>query len=92
MCKNLADTEIHIFEDNISMVVLLHVYIQSCNKFREKIVLEKVYVTISDQLCLSIQYFASIISISAKSHISAPLQKAGNQGSREIAYILADTL
>jgi len=31
MCKNVADTDIHIFEENISMVVVLHVYIQSCN-------------------------------------------------------------
>ena len=37
--------------------VVLYVYVQSCNlskAFREKIVLEEVYATIVDQLCLSV--------------------------------------
>jgi len=29
MCKNLADTDLHIFDENMSMAVVLHVYIQS---------------------------------------------------------------
>jgi len=29
MCKNLADTDIYIFEENMSMVVALHINVQS---------------------------------------------------------------
>jgi len=60
MCKYVADTNMHISEENMSMVVVLHVYVQSYNlnksitKFREKIVLEEVYDTILDQLHLSV--------------------------------------
>jgi len=31
MCKNVADTDIHIFEENLSVVVVLHAYVQSCD-------------------------------------------------------------
>jgi len=39
MCKILAGTDLHIFEENVSLVVVLYVYIQNYNqnKFKEKI-------------------------------------------------------
>ena len=51
MRKDLADTDIHIFEENMSMIVVLHVYVPSYNHL-----LHEIYDTIIllDQLRLPV--------------------------------------
>ena len=44
MCTNLAATDTYFFAVNVSIVVVLHVYVLSSNLFvtKQKIVIEKV--------------------------------------------------